>query len=599
MTGPLLFVMAGTSPNANESGILGILGTSYSVAVTPIAAAELSASSYLGAIVSPSVTTFDGTKYGSSWAGPVMYMHTAQWVPAKLLTSTTNFGLSTTFSVANTTFTSGVTFTAVSAFNDGTTQIIGPATTTLAAGVTSVIYSATFGTGFTAGVGCLSGATLTSGTAAGPRIALGCIQQSTSFSTLSSASLQTVVNGMIQWLFGTFSGGGNGSAPFNAIDITPSLGSAFAGPDGQEQDASVAIPFSTALGVGAGELPLADGSSNVRVWYKITTSEPGAVVAWVTTSGGGAYAAGVELLLGLTTDTLASLDAGTSYTNGLSGEVNSAVSVSTYYLRAWPQAAATDALLNVRLIERPSTVTLQWAATSTSSLVIDRTPYPTQVNVLNGTPGATVTMSVEGTPVGTGTVGVLGLVSVGVALPAVAPGTYFLDYAESAGGSQSGSVTFTTNFGPRSAPSPSTGDTFGSAPVPGAWTFMDGTGQLPTYVLPNNPTKMTSPFTGRVYSNKSVTAPRGNMITFEGAAKPAQWQASGTTFTESFVETLEKWLALTHRFMVVDHHGRGWSVSLEGLDAQPTKDNSKPWAMAFTLSFLIFDGPYTITYVGM
>lgn len=598
-TGPLLFVMAGTTPTANESGIINILGVSYSVAVTPIGSAELSAASYLGAVISPSITSFDGTKYGSSWAGPVMYMHTSQWVPAKLLTSTTNFGLSTTFTVADPSFTSGVNFTAVSAYNDGTTQIIGPATATLATGVTSVIYSATFGTGFTTGVACPSGATLTTGTSAGARVGLGCIQQSTSYSTLASASLQTVVAGMLQWLFGTYSGGGNGSAPYNAIDVTPSLGAAFSGPDGLEQDAAVAASFSTALGVTTGEPPLVDGSTGVRIWYKVTTTDPGAIVAWVTTASGGAYSAGVELLQGLTTDSLSSLDDGSSYTNGLSDEVNKAVSVSTYYLRAWPKAAAADGLLNVRLIERPSSVTLQWAATSTSSFVIDRTPYPTQVNVLNGTPGATVTMSVDGTPVGAGVVGALGLVSIGVALPAVAPGTYFLDYAESAGGSQNGSLTFTTNFGPRSTPTPGTGDSFGTAPVPGAWTFMDGTGQLATYVLPNNPTKMTSPFTGRVYSNKSVTAPRGNLITFEGAPKPAQWQVSGTALTEGFVESLEMWLALTHRFMVVDHHGRGWSVSLEGLDAQPTKDNTKPWAMAFTLSFLIFDGPYTITYAGM
>ncbi len=166
-----------------------------------------------------------------------------------------------------------------------------------------------------------------------------------------------------------------------------------------------------------------------------------------------------------------------------------------------------------------------------------------------------------------------------------------------AGGAPTGSLPFHVTLAPRSAPTDPSADTTPDGVTLGSWTFIDlASGGLGSYVFPNNPTSMTSPFSGRVYTNKAATAPRSNAITFEGAQKPAQWSAQGTTLDQGFTQELEKWVNLNKRFVVVDHHGRGWAVSFENYDAVPTKDNNQRWAMTYTLSFIVYAGPLSISF---
>lgn len=119
------------------------------------------------------------------------------------------------------------------------------------------------------------------------------------------------------------------------------------------------------------------------------------------------------------------------------------------------------------------------------------------------------------------------------------------------------------------------------------WKFTDlATGN--TYIVPMNPNTMTGIFPDKTITVETTTAVDGQVLLFQGATKPTQWQFGGEIFDQAHHEALRHWTYDIHnRIQIEDHFGRPLIVVLENFSAIPKRANGKYWRHTYTIKGLL------------
>lgn len=108
------------------------------------------------------------------------------------------------------------------------------------------------------------------------------------------------------------------------------------------------------------------------------------------------------------------------------------------------------------------------------------------------------------------------------------------------------------------------------------WTLHDPAPGGETYVFGIGPNRMTSPHRKKVLTTESTTARDGQMLTWEGAPRTANWQLAGTLIDPLQKAALERFLALNRRVWIIDHLGRAFVVTVETFEAVPQRSTNLP-----------------------
>ncbi len=118
------------------------------------------------------------------------------------------------------------------------------------------------------------------------------------------------------------------------------------------------------------------------------------------------------------------------------------------------------------------------------------------------------------------------------------------------------------------------------------WTFYDANG---SYLFPNNPNAMTSPFGERNIAWKTTTAVDGQVLLFEGARQPVEWTFSGDILDAVHYEALRSWVydRIGRRVTVTDHFGRGITCILRRFDPTPQRAVGRYWRHTYTIAAIV------------
>lgn len=126
------------------------------------------------------------------------------------------------------------------------------------------------------------------------------------------------------------------------------------------------------------------------------------------------------------------------------------------------------------------------------------------------------------------------------------------------------------------------------------WVLQDlAPGGLGSWVMPINPSSMSSPHVRKTVADQQTTAVNGRSHLFEGMA-PLDWEASGFCPDREFYNKLVQFAQLPRRFYVIDHRGRAWTVSIAELDMRPrqrVKDSagrSQDWLHDYSIKFVLY-----------
>lgn len=228
---------------------------------------------------------------------------------------------------------------------------------------------------------------------------------------------------------------------------------------------------------------------------------------------------------------------------------------------------------------------------------VQQAPGTLRVTITNGDPGATVTLSVDGYTVATSQDVVLddtgSLISQAIFIDeALVAAVYTLRAVHT--GRPDATDTFNVVLDPEEVPTELPADAVPAAVAqvgPRRFVLQDPAPGGDEYVLPRNPTSMTSPFPDNVLSTDVTTAPDGQILTWEGARQVKEWSWSGYLDTEEQLETMLAFQQLNHRFFVLDHRNRAWVVSFESFDPEPVRNVDVPWAHSYKATLFIYDGP--------
>lgn len=122
------------------------------------------------------------------------------------------------------------------------------------------------------------------------------------------------------------------------------------------------------------------------------------------------------------------------------------------------------------------------------------------------------------------------------------------------------------------------------------WVFQDKqTGGLGSYVVPINPTSMTSAQAPpKPLTVDLTTAPNGRPIFYQGSRRPYEWRFTGTCRTEAFFNALNDYYGLKRRFYTIDHFNRAWVTTWEELNLTTVRDVNNPYAHTYEVKALIY-----------
>jgi hypothetical protein len=125
------------------------------------------------------------------------------------------------------------------------------------------------------------------------------------------------------------------------------------------------------------------------------------------------------------------------------------------------------------------------------------------------------------------------------------------------------------------------------------WVFQDPSpGGLGSYVLPVNPSQMTSPHHEHAMTSRHTTSRSGRFHIFQAAMLPKEWQFGGYCPTQEMVEKLWQFRDVNRRIYIIDHHGRAWKVAITHLEVTPRlrhwynnemSDWGSDWSMTVTV----------------
>lgn len=225
------------------------------------------------------------------------------------------------------------------------------------------------------------------------------------------------------------------------------------------------------------------------------------------------------------------------------------------------------------------------------------TPAIIETSIGNGIANETVTI----TRVGDATVLVTvdldenGSATVDVPIPALAAGSYTLQYSGSAGDSTT--LAFTVERGALSTTNEDsdalTVPSF--TPTPTAvhhWQFIDNTiGDPHSYTMPKNPSKWTNPWKPQSLTHAATVAPDGQLLAWQAGDRAWTFQFSGVLTTQQEYEALQFWCDLRRRFWLIDHRDVARYVTFTHFDAQARIVPGNPWVHDYTVSVIHFLRP--------
>jgi hypothetical protein len=133
------------------------------------------------------------------------------------------------------------------------------------------------------------------------------------------------------------------------------------------------------------------------------------------------------------------------------------------------------------------------------------------------------------------------------------------------------------------------------------WVLQDlMPGGLGSYILPTNPSTMTSPHYSRLLNQDHTTSVAAGIYHVTEVAEHAvEWQFSGFCHTQEFYEKLVAYSQLNRRFYLIDHRNRAWIVAFTSLDMRARKRADvdgvlTDWAHDYTVSALIYDQDWKV-----
>lgn len=230
----------------------------------------------------------------------------------------------------------------------------------------------------------------------------------------------------------------------------------------------------------------------------------------------------------------------------------------------------------------------------TLSLTLDydylaETPSGLAAHISNGAPGELVTFSVVGAVANFQTVTLddNGLLDLIVQVPALPAGEFTLR----AVGTDSGTdeVAFTTRDDALVHDDTSTTPDAPPARDPAQhWRFYDLRDAELTWTFPRNPKTWSNVYPPNDFTHDTTTAPDGQALTWQGAARPWPMEFSGWLDTQEEHDALAFWSQLHRRFWLIDHRNRAWLITVESFDPIAQVKPNNPWAHEYTVKTLVF-----------
>lgn len=252
---------------------------------------------------------------------------------------------------------------------------------------------------------------------------------------------------------------------------------------------------------------------------------------------------------------------------------------------------------------------LQWTAKPVMILeVLDPTliQAPTALTVMltDAQPELDVVFAIDGTVVATITAdstGMVGPTSLNVSEDVGTIGSHTVTATQA--GAVGASATFTLARNPRWQPI-NIGPDAEPVEIPAAqtstgvrrWVLQDlMPGGLGSYVMPINPTTMSTPHAEKALTAMHTTAITGVHYIFEGSDAPLEWEFSGYFPDRAMHDQLLAYVGLTRRFYLLDHRGRAWKVAFTNLDVRHRRRRPNPdgtwndWTADYTVNAVVYD----------
>lgn len=216
---------------------------------------------------------------------------------------------------------------------------------------------------------------------------------------------------------------------------------------------------------------------------------------------------------------------------------------------------------------------------------IDRAPGSISIVLAGATPESDVEFWIDGQYVWGARVdsdGNLGVTSIGITATLggqAGPHTFEVRQLPTSGGFTIASADYLVLNDPATLPAVVGADQQ-AIEVPGAvrngvryFVFQDllpvADGGIGSYVLPQNPAKMTSPHYELQTSARRTTASTGQYHVFQGGSEPKPWTLEGYTASQEMLDKFQEYRHLNRRFYIIDHRNRAWKVILTEFSAAP------------------------------
>lgn len=168
----------------------------------------------------------------------------------------------------------------------------------------------------------------------------------------------------------------------------------------------------------------------------------------------------------------------------------------------------------------------------------------------------------------------------------------------------SATATYTVQIGPQVYPI-SQGSDAQAVEIPGAltatgrnWVLQDLLpaidGGIGSYVMPVNPTQMSSPHLEFALTTHHTTAMTGKYHVFQAGNIAKEWTFSGMAVSQEMVEMLQAYYELNRRFYTIDHRNRAWKTVWTNLEIVPrlrTTYNGEvsDWITDYTVTAIVLD----------
>ncbi len=122
------------------------------------------------------------------------------------------------------------------------------------------------------------------------------------------------------------------------------------------------------------------------------------------------------------------------------------------------------------------------------------------------------------------------------------------------------------------------------------WMFQDlAPGGLGIWVLPINPTAMTSPHWSRNLQTTHTTSHKGRPMVWQQSHHARDWEFSGFCPDQSFHDQLLAYRKLTRKIYIVDHRKRAWKCVIKDVDLVARNDPHRYWAHNYTVRAVIYN----------